>query len=166
MNLRLKAAFLGALVTLVAGCACGPTGPLPPNETGRVNFVIRGPALAVSLFERKLDVEIPPNCKKRTPPEEIKARDGGPSDTTTLYQCVNTDETTFAVFGKKFTATIRGNADLGQASASLDPVIVAAAGPTALSMTATTSPCDYTYCKWLNSHGPWKQNMACQQYCN
>jgi hypothetical protein len=167
MKIRLKAAILCVLLTLVAGCAYVPTAPLP-SEPGNASFLFLGSVQKIRFLEKNFASEIPPNCKTVTSSEEIEARDRS-SYTTALYRCTKTDEATFKVFGGIFLGATGSRAlktvlaAEGSTAFQLDE---AGAVSTALSMTVTTTSCDYTYCRWLNSRGPWKPNMACQQFCN
>jgi len=164
MNLRCKVAFSGVLVSLVAGCACEPKAPLRPDPPGTVFFLLRGRVAPVQYFENNL--KLPHDCEKKTPQEVTSDRYGDPSNTNTLYLCKNADAETFTEFGKLFVTTIALKFDavtLASTAANLDDP---PGGSTGLSMTATTTPCDYTYCRFLNSRGPWMLNKACQQFCN
>jgi hypothetical protein len=137
--------FLGVLAGLLAGCAYRPTPPEELSGHGQITIFVQGDLKAVAVFDESFEAKRLSNCEKQKPPEEMKARESGKTTTTSLYRCHDIDEKTLNGFVKQY---------------------LAALGSTAINMSLTTSLCDHTCCRWLNSCGPWKLNMACQQFCN
>jgi hypothetical protein len=165
MKLRISAPQLAVCaMVLLVGCACPPPAPQPPSEPGVVYFVVRGTKASVSFFHTNFMIEsdTPHDCKDVSVPP----KDGGsePKDASKLYRCEKTDDSTFSGFGRLFNKTVANSRAISQAS--LEPVSVAQAGANPLSMVATTTQCNYTYCSWLHSSGPWMPNKVCTQFCN